>query len=92
MTKLNNHSIHPDWHLSLDHAPLSVSIAIADENIDLFMLSITKNSKEESNFIEDVLCAIKSIEILDLSDSSKLKEVTSSLTSSINYIWKANSR
>jgi len=71
-TEINTYSIHPDLCLSSDHAPLSVMIAIKEENIDSFKSSIAKNSEEEKNFIKDVLVAIKNIDISDLSDHSKI--------------------
>jgi len=51
LIELNNHSIHPDWQLSLDHAPLTVIIPIIEENIILSKFSIAKNSEEEESFI-----------------------------------------
>ena len=81
---------HPDWCLSLNHASFSVSIAIAEENIVSFKTSIMKNSNEKISFIKDISCTIKSIDVLDLSDSCKLEEVTDSLASRIELIWKAN--
>ena len=89
-TELNTHSIHPDWCLSSNHASLSVSIAIAEENIVSFRTSIMKNSNKEISFIKDISCTIKSIDVLDLSDFCKLEEVTDSLASRIELIWKAN--
>jgi len=68
----------------LDHALLTVLIDIIEENIVLFKHSIVKNSKEESSFIKDVSCAIKSINVSDLSDSNKLEKATISLASSIH--------
>ena len=91
-TELNNHQIHPDLHLSLDYAPLSVMIAIEDENINEVKYSIAKNSEEEVNFIKKVLFAIKKIDISDLSNISKLEEVVNLLASSINYVWNKNSK
>ena len=92
MTDLNNHFIHPDWHLFLDHAPLTMSIPIVKENIVSSKFSIAKNSEEEENFIKDVSYAIKSINIADLSDTNKLVEVTNTLASKINYTWRTNSK
>jgi len=43
----------------LNHAPLSVTIAIEDENINEVKYSIAKNSEEEANFVKEVLFAIK---------------------------------
>ena len=91
-TEINHHSIYPDLQLSSDHAPLSVTIAIKEESIDSFKFSITKNSKEEKSFIKDVLLAIMNINILDLSNSSKIEEATKSLVSRIEHAWKLNAK
>jgi len=81
--KVNNHFIHPDLQLSSDYAPLSVTITIEEKYVDLFKFFITKNSKEEKKFIKDVLLTIKSIDILDLSDISKIEDVTNSFVSKV---------
>jgi len=67
-------------------------ISIAKEYIDSFKFSIAKNSEEESRFIEEVMHAIKSINTDDLVNSFKLKETTTSLASTFDHIWKANSK
>ena len=80
--ELNNHSIHPEWWLSSNHASIMVSIPIAEENIITSKFSIAKNSKEEENFIKDASYGIKNIDVSDLSDSNKLEDATNSLASS----------
>jgi len=90
--EINTHYIHPDLCLSSDHAPLSVTIAIKEENIDSFKSSIAKNSKEEKKFIKDVSVAIKNINISDLSNHSKIEEVTNLLASRIEFAWKMNAK
>ena len=92
LTEINTYSIYSDLHLLSNHAPLSVMIAIKKENIDLFKSSIAKNSEEEKNFIKDISVAIKNIDISDLSDHSKIEEVTNSLTSRIKFAWKTNAK
>jgi len=67
-------------------------IGITEEYIDSFKFSITKNSKEESRFIEEVMHAIKSINADDLVNSFKLEETTTSLALTIDRAWKANSK
>ena len=84
-TELNNHLVHSDWYLFLDHTPLMVSIAIDKENIDSFRYSIAKNSEEEVSFIKEVKHTIKSVDISDISDPFKLEKTTNSLTSKIEY-------
>ena len=91
-TEINTHSIHLDLHLSSNHTLLSITIVIKEENINLFKSSIAKNSEEEKNFIKDVLVAIKNINILDLSNYSKIEEVTNSLASRIEFAWKTNAK
>ena len=71
------------FNFSSDYISLSVSIIIIKENIGSFKFSIAKNSNEKISFIKDVLYTIKSINILDFSNSCKLKEVINSLTSRI---------
>ena len=92
LTELNNHSIHPDWQLSLDHTPLTVLIPIVEENIVSSKFSIAKNSKEEANFIKDVSYAIKNIDTSDLSDPYLLEGVTNTLASKIENTWRVNSK
>ena len=81
--ELNNHSIHPEWQLSSDYTPITVSILIIKENIITSKFSIVKNSKEKENFIKDVSYIIKNINISDLSNSNKLEDTTNSLISSL---------
>ena len=92
LTELNNHSIHPNWQLSLDHAPLTMSISIAEENIISSMFSIAKNSKKEVSFIKDVLYAIKNINTANLSDIYLLEDITNTFVSKIKNVWRANSK
>ena len=91
-TELNNHLVYPDWHFFSDHVPLMVSIAIDKENIDSFRFSIAKNSEEEVSFIKEVIHAIKSVDISDISNPIKLEETTNSLTLKIEYAWRMNSK
>ena len=49
--ELNNHSIHPGWRLSSDHAPITVSIPITEENIvtsKFFIVKIAKRKRTSS--------------------------------------------
>ena len=91
-TELNNHSINPYWYLSSDHAPLTVTISITEENIVSSKFSIAKNSKEKESFINNVSHAINNINVSDLSDSNKLEVVTNTLASKIKNAWRANSK
>jgi len=77
-SKLNNHSIYPDWRLISNYTPLTVFIPIAEENINLSKFSIPKNSEEEVMFIKEVSSIL---DISDLSNINKLENVVNTLAS-----------
>ena len=90
--KLNNHLIHPDWWLILDHAPLTITIPIIKENINSFKFSIMKNNKEEVAFIKEVVSIIKNLDVSNLMNSDKLEDVINIFASNTECAWKKNSK
>jgi len=82
-TELNNHSIYPNWCLSLDHAPFTVFIPIVEENVHSSKLSILKNSEEEVAFVKEVTTIIKNLNTSNLTDHDKLKDVVNLFASKI---------
>jgi len=44
-SKINQHFIHPEWHLTSDHALLSIAIPIVDKIINTSKLSIQQKSE-----------------------------------------------
>ena len=91
-TELTNHLIHPNWQLTSDHASLTVSIPIAEANINSFKLSIMKNSEEKASFIKDVSSIIKNLNISDMSDINKLENIVNILVSNTEHVWRKNSK
>ena len=91
-SELNNHSIYPDWWLTSDHTPITVSIPIVEENINSYKFSIAKNSEEETSFIKDVLFIIKNLDVSNLSDINKLEDVVNTFASYTECIWGKNSK
>ena len=91
-TKLNNHSIHSDWHLSSDHAPFTVTIPIAKEYITSPKLSIPKKSKEEAAFVKEATAVIKNLNISNLTDNVKLENLVNLFRSKIKQAWKKNTK
>ena len=91
-TELNNHSIHPDWRLLSDHAPLTVTIPIAEEYITSSKLSILKKSEEEAIFVKEATAAIKNLNTSNLTDSVKLESLVNLFGSRIEYTWEKNAK
>ena len=46
----NNYSIHPNWRLTSDHAPLTIDIFIFKEHSQTRKQTLVKNSEEEEYF------------------------------------------
>ena len=76
---LNNHSIYPNWHLSSNHAPFTISIPIAKENVISSRLLIPKNSEEEAVFVKEATVIIKNLNTSNLIDHDKLEDIVNLL-------------
>jgi len=90
--ELNNHLIHPDLCFTLDHTPLIVSIPITEENVNSSKLFISKNSKEEIMFVNEVTTIIKNLNTSNLIDCNKLEAIVNLLASNIERAWGKNTK
>ena len=91
-TEFNNHSIHPDWHLLSDHAPLTIMVPITEEFITLSKLSILKESEEEVAFIKEASAIIRNLDTSNLTDNVKLENLVNLFGSRIDWAWKKNAK
>ena len=71
--------IHPNWHLLSNHAPLTISIPITEENIISSRLAILKNSEEEAAFVKEAIVIIKNMNTSNLMDRDKLNDIVNLL-------------
>jgi len=90
LTELNQYSIHPDWGLTSDHTPLSITVPIVDETINTSKLLIQQNSKQETAFIEEVISVFKNLNTLNISNKECLENMVNNLNSLINQVWNKN--
>ena len=81
---INQYSIHPDWHLTSDHAPLSITISIIDEVVNTSKLSIQQNSKQEIAFVEEVISIFKNLDISNITNKKCLENMVNNLDSLVN--------
>ena len=81
----NHHSIHPEWHLTSDHAPLTISVPIMDEVVNTSRLSIQQNSKQEVAFVEEVTSIFKNLDTSSISDKPHLENMVNRLNCCSNH-------
>ena len=71
--ELDNHTIYPEWKLSLDHASLTVNIAIIEEHIQTKKHTLVNNSKKEENFIAELIKAVTRLNTENISSKEILE-------------------
>ena len=91
-SKLNMHSIHLEWYLTSDHAPLTITIPIVEEHIASCKRTITKNSEEEDKFIKKVITFFSKLDMSNISDIPKLEKVESDFANIIDHTWMKYSK
>ena len=91
-TKLNNHSIHPDWHLLSDYTPLMIMIPITEEFITSSNLSILKGSEEEVAFVKEASVIIRNLDTSNLTDNVKLENLVNLFRLRIDWVWEKNAK
>ena len=72
-SELNNHAIHPEWWLTSDHAPLTITIPITEKLVLTSKFLLPKNSEEEEAFIKEAALVFKSLDTLNLSNHESLE-------------------
>ena len=88
----NNHTIHPDWRLTSDHAPLTVNISIFEEYIQIRKCMLVKNSEEKNSFINKLMEAIKETNTDNIHNKDILKQIIQEIASTIERIWYRHSK
>jgi len=72
--------------------PLSITIPISKENINLCKRTITKNSDEEELFIREVIASFTKLNISNISDIPKLERVVNDFANIVDNAWTKNSK
>jgi len=83
----NNHTIHSNWRLTLDHTSLTVNISIFEEHIQTRKCILVKNSKEEDNFMNNLMEAIKEMNMENIQSKEVLDQIIQLLASVTERIW-----
>jgi len=90
--ELDQHSIHPDSHLSSNHTPLSINIPIDEEIVCTSKLSIPQKSKQETAFVKEVISNFKNLDMSNIADMEKLEPIVNQLEAIIDQAWTKNAK
>ena len=88
--ELDNHLIHLEWHLILDHAPLTIIIPIIKESVNLTKHLIIKDNKEKAPFIKNITTSIRNLNISNLSDIASLDRAVNDFANMVKSAWEKN--
>ena len=83
-SEINQHSVHPDWHLTSDHTPLSIVIPIVDEIISTSKLSIQQKSEQKNAFLEEVTSSFKNFDTSNITNKEDLEFIVNKLNSLVD--------
>jgi len=90
--ELNQHTIHSNWQLISDHAPLSVTIPIANKFITTSKLSIQQNSEQENAFIKEIISIFQNLDTFNISNKECLENTVNNLNLLVNQAWNKNTK
>jgi len=90
--ELDNHSILPDFRLSLDHAPLIIDIPIIEEFIPSSKFAIPPNSEHETNFIKDVILNFSNLDMSQIENINNLETTVNQLREIVDQMWVKNAK
>ena len=91
-SELNRYLIHPDSRLSSNHAPLTITIPIADEIVSTSKLSIPQNNKKEIAFVEEVILIFKNLDTSNIINKNNLENTVNQLEALIKQAWTKNTK
>ena len=91
-SKLNSHIIYSDWWLTLDHAPLTITIPITEEFVQSSKLTISKKSEEEEKFVKEVISIFKFLNTSLITNCKSLEYIVNLLASGFEQVWFSDTR
>ena len=90
--EINSYIIHPDWWLTFDHTPLTISIPIVKEHITTCKRTLIKNSVEEVKFVNKVITSFSKVDASSISNISNLDEIILNWADIVDHSWSKYSK
>jgi len=86
----DSYSIYLEWRFILDHASLTVNIAIFEEHVQTKKCTIVKDSEEEENFVNELINTIKRLNMENILYKEALKHIVHTFADHTERIWYKN--
>jgi len=86
------HSLHPELRRPSDHVPLIIEVSINETNIDNSFWSISKDSKEEKNFIKAITDNTPTLDTSNITSKENLEAIVQWLASIFNKAWYSQAK
>ena len=91
-SKLDNHTILPNWQLTSDYVLLTITIPITEANINYQKWTIIKNSEEEKLFIKKVITSFAKLNTSNVSEILQLENIINDFANIVNSVWIKHSK
>jgi len=72
--------------------PLTITIPITKENIDLRKRTISKNSDKEDLFIKEVIASFSKLDTSNILEISQLEKIVTDFANIVEFAWMKNSK
>ena len=66
--------MHPELQKLSDYVPLIIEVCIREVNVNISIMLIKKNSKEEKNFIKSLMYDIENLKLLFIRNKEDLQD------------------
>ena len=86
-SELNNYMIYLEQKLLSDHISLTINITIIEKHIQTRKYILVKNSKEEENFIVELIKVIIKINTKNISSKETLEQIVQIIANNMDKIW-----
>ena len=90
--RFGQHMLHPNIHKPLDYVPLMIKVGIADTDIDRSIRSISKDSKEEKNFIVSLTKEVFNLNSSNIQSNNDLENLVQQLAHMFKNAWNKYSK
>lgn len=90
--EFGQYSLHSELQKLLDHVPLIIEVGIREINIDISILSIKKNSKEEKNFIKSLMQGVENLDVFSIRGREDLQNMVNQLAAIFDDAWCQHSK